>query len=305
MTAPEFIIAGAMRAGTTVLAETLAEHPAVFVTSPKEPNFFAVAQGALEFSGPGDQWFAGQNTADWESYQRLFPSDPGLVRGEASAMYLALPGVARDIAGKCPQVKIILILRDPVERAYSAWLYLRSKGRETTKEFAAALEQEEERRAQGYGPMWWYVGASRYDIGLAEFREVFPADRLLVLTNEELRSDPSAVLAAACTFIGVDAGQFSPRAPDRTVNGSGVPKAELLTRALYPSDRLREVLSRVAPPRARRLVQRAREAAVRGAPPMSDAVRVQLTAQLHDVGDLVRQWTGADTSSWQPVTAAE
>jgi hypothetical protein len=299
MTAPEFIIAGAMRAGTTVLAEAIAEHPSTFVTSPKEPNYFAVAHGALDFSGPGDQWFAGQNSADWESYQRLFPESRGIVRGEASAMYLALPGVARDIAGRCPQVKIILILRDPVERAYSAWLFLRSKGREGTRDFSAALEQEEGRRAQGYGPMWWYVGASRYDIGLAEFCEAFPADRLLVLTNEELRRDPSGVLAAACTFIGVDAGQLDARAQGRTVNGSGVPTAELLTRALYPSDRLRRVLSRVAPPPARRLVQRARKATVRSAPPMSDAVRRELTAQLHGVADRVRQWTGADTSPWQ------
>ena len=114
MGGPDFIIAGAMRAGTTALAAALGEHPDVFMCTPKEPSFFAVARGSLEFRGPADQSFAHDNVTDWNSYQALFRGAGSRLAGEASAMYLTLPGVAQEIRGRCPDVRIVLILRDPV-----------------------------------------------------------------------------------------------------------------------------------------------------------------------------------------------
>jgi hypothetical protein len=299
MRRPDFIIAGAMRAGTTALASALAEHPGVHMTRPKEPNFFAVAQGALDFTGPGDQWFAQQNTADWESYQALFPDSGSLVRGEASAMYLALPGTAAEIRMRCPEVKLVLILRDPVARAHSAWAYLRSKGREDLPDFVEALAAEQGRRRRGFGPMWWYTGASRYDLGLAEFYGAFPPAQLLVLTAEQLRRDPTGAVAQVCEFVGVDAAGFRAQALDRVVNGSGIPRSEVLTRLLYPSDRVRGVLSRAAPPVARTLVRRARAATVRRPAPMSSAARESLLAELSGVAAEVHRLSGTDTSQWE------
>jgi hypothetical protein len=295
---PDFIIAGAMRAGTTALADALAEHPGVHMTTPKEPNYFAVAHGALSFTGPGDQWFAQQNTADWTSYQALFPDEGSRVRGEASAMYLALPGTAASIAAACPDVRIVLTLRDPVERAYSAYLYLRSKGREPIQDFTQALSAEADRRAAGYGPMWWYAGASRYDLGMPEFMAAFDFSQLLVITNEQLRRDPVGTLALVCDHIGAGAAPCATRVLDRTVNGSGVPRAELMTRFLHPPDRLRGALSRLAPPAARAVVRRARVAAVRPPAPMPAAAQDRLRAELAGVLPALVEMRALDTSEW-------
>jgi hypothetical protein len=302
MTPPDFIIAGAMRSGTTALAAALSEHQSLFLTTPKEPSFFAVGRGSLEFSGPGDQWFARQNSADWQAYQQLFAPAAGRVAGEASAMYLAIPGVAGDIARRCPEAKIVFVLRDPVARAHSAWLYLRGQGREDLADFAVALDAERSRRKAGYGPIWWYVGASRYHLGLREYYDAFPRSSILVQTTEDLRADPRGVVARVCRFLGVEE-DVDPQALSRDVNASGVPRAEWLARLLYPSDRLRAAASRIAPTPVRQWVRRARAAAVRPPEGIPGECRRRLAEELSEVADEVAALTGLDTTRWTgPVT---
>ncbi len=297
MTRPDFIIAGAMRSGTTALAESLSEHPDLFLTTPKEPSFFAVGRGALDFCGPGDQWFARQNSADWPTYQALFAEAGSRCAGEASAMYLAIPGVAADIARRCPETKIVVMLREPVARAHSAWLYLRAHGREDIADFANALDAEARRREAGYGPMWWYVGASRYHLGLREYYDAFPSSSISVQTTEDLRADPRGVVARICEFLGVR-GDVEPRALSRDVNASGVPRSEWVARLLYPPDRLRAVAARMAPEPVREWVRRARASAVRPPTAMPEECRLRLAEQLSDVGREVTALTGVDTSRW-------
>lgn len=297
MTDPDFIIGGAMRAGTTALAEALAEHPDISMTTPKEPSFFAVGSGALTFAGPGDQWFAGQHARDWHSYQRLFAGPGGAVSGEASAMYLTLPGVAAAIEERRPDVKLVFVLRDPVARAHSAWLYLRAHGREELDDFAEALDAEGGRRQSGYGPMWWYVAASRYDEGLREFYACFPSSSIFVTTTEGLRADPQGTMSELWRFLGV-APATLPQALGRAVNAAGAPRADWLVRLLYPADRVRRTASAVAPPVVRRLVRRSRAAAVRPPAPMPAQCRARLVEQLHDVPRQVAELTGIDTTAW-------
>jgi hypothetical protein len=300
---PEFLIVGAMRAGTTALASALAEHPRVFMTTPKEPNFFAVSYGALDFVGPGDQAFARQNIRDWDSYAELFREAGTRVCGEASAAYLALPGVASEIRRRRPDAKIVIILRDPVERGFSAWQYLRGRGREHLREFAAGLAAEKERRSLGYGPIWWYVEASRYQERLEEYLTTFPRRQVHVLTNEELRRDPMGVMSRICTFLDVDPAQLPGSALTRVVNSSGVPRVEILTHVLHPHYRLREPLSRIAPPVVRQMVRRARTASVLGGGQMPSEARRWLQEELADVAAEVHKLTGVDTSHWQVPTS--
>ncbi len=299
MVAPDFVIAGAMRAGTTALSASLGEHPEVFMCSPKEPNYFAAQRGALDFSGPGDQGFARENVPEWTAYQELFEEAGEHLRGEASAMYLSLPGGAGEVRKRCPDIKIILILRDPVERAYSAWQYQRSKGREALHDFWAGLAAEEQRRLQGYGPMWWYVGAGRYQEGLQEYLETFPASQIHLLTTEALRRDAAAAMFGVCAFLGLDGATLRPSALAGEVNASGVPRLELLTRVLWAPQRVRAPLSRIAPPAVRRLVRRARTASLDRTGEMPAEARYWLREQLADVAPAVARLTGVDTSGWQ------
>jgi hypothetical protein len=299
MGCPDFIIAGAMRAGTTALASALGEHAEIFMATPKEPSFFAVAHGGLDFRGPGDQGFARDNISDWESYRRLFRDAGSRIRGEASAMYLSLPGVAADIRKRCPDVKIVIILRDPIDRAFSAWQYLRGQGREDLRGFTAGLVAEPDRRACGYGPMWWYVEASRYQIGLEEYFATFPKSQLLVFTTEELRRHSPAVMLRVCEFLGVDGAHFEPTALRSEVNRSGVPRVEFLSRLLYPSHRVRAPLSRITPPAMHRLVRRARVASLDAGRQMPSEARQLLRKELAAVGPEVRRLAGLDTHEWQ------
>jgi hypothetical protein len=300
MGVPDFIIAGAMRGGTTALAEAVGEHPEVLMCTPKEPNFFAVPRGALEFRGPGDQGFALQNVRDWPSYQRLFEDAAGRLRGEASATYLTIPGVASEIQKTSPDVKLIFILRDPVERAFSAWQYLRGKGRENLRDFREALTAEESRRCRGYGPIWWYVHASRYHIGLEEYLAHFGRHQLHLLTMEELRRDPAATISAVYRFLGLENPTFRPSALEREINRSGAPRLESLTRVLNPPHRLRVPLSHIAPPALRQLIRKARAASLDAAQAMPAEARSWLRAELAGVGPEVRRLTGLDTNDWQP-----
>jgi hypothetical protein len=296
MSPPDFIIAGAMRSGTTALADALACHPGVFMTEPKEPSYFTYRHGGESFSGPGDQWFARQNTATWSDYQALFRTAGDRVSGEASALYLAVPECIPDIASSCPDARIVLVLRDPVRRAFSAWLYLRSKGREHLTDVEAALDAEAARRDAGYGPMWWLAGASRYDVGLARFYEEFPADRIRVVLTEELRAAPETAVRDTCAFLGVPFHEGVVTALTREVNRGGEPRSRGLTRLLYPPDRVRGALSSVAPTRVRSAVRGIRASSLtRTNPAMPEPVRQRLLAQLGDVGPRVAELSGADT----------
>lgn len=256
---PSFILVGAQRAGSTALAEALAEHPDVSITEPKEPSYFATLFGSLDYSGPGDQWFASQNVADWDAYLNLYDSDAA-VSGEASVMYLAIPGTAAAICERLPGVKIVMVLRDPLSRARSAHAYLRVKGRETEKSFAAALSQERQRRGAGYGPMWWFEGASDYAPGIEEYIAAFGRDQVFVTTNEELKADPARVLADVSGFLGVpEASAPVEYLSSNAINSGGVPKSELLTRILYPPDNVRRFIRGLAPEKLRDVVRSARK----------------------------------------------
>lgn len=276
---PDFILAGAQRAGSTALAEALAEHPDVMITDPKEPSYFATLFGALDYCGPGDQWFASQNVSDWDEYLDLCDNG-ALVSGEASVMYLAIPGTAKAIRERMPDVKIVMVLRDPLRRARSAHSYLRVKGREPEKSFAEALTKEAQRREAGFGPMWWFEGASDYAAGLQEFFDAFGRDNVFVTTNEELKADPARVVAAVSAFIGV---RYSSAPTDlllsNAINSGGVPKSVLLTRILYPPDNVRRLIRRLAPERLRDLVRSARKNSTRPATASEDAL---------DTGTLLR-----------------
>lgn len=255
---PDFIIGGAQRAGSTALAEALSAHPDVSISDPKEPSYFATLFGSLDYTGPGDQWFAAQNVSNWESYIDLFDNGASLV-GEASVMYLAIPGTAAAIRERLPDVKIILILRDPLARARSAHSYLRGKGRETEKSFSAALAKERGRRAAGFGPMWWLEGSSDYAPGLREFISEFGRDRVYVTTNEELKADPARILASVSRFLGIpESGDPVNFLTSNAVNSGGAPRSAVLTRLLYPPDKIRHFLRRLAPAKLTSFVRFAR-----------------------------------------------
>lgn len=177
-----------MRSGTTSLNAYLREHPEISVGQPKEVHFF-------------DQNY--ERGLDW--YLQHFPDSDGTKAvGEATPAYLYLPEVAERIATTLPDVKILVLLRDPVERAHSHYWHNRSVGREKL-EFAEAIAAEPKRIARStvHRARYSYLDRGRYGSQLENLSRFIPMERILVQTFDEITADPTTVYKRTCRFLGV------------------------------------------------------------------------------------------------------
>ena len=153
MTMPNFLIIGAVKAGTTSLHDWLSQHPQIYMSSIKELNFFAFEGDNLEvFKGKfNKEYLAGFETT-LQGYRKHFQGVTNEIAiGESSPTYLYHPKAPERIQHYIPDVKLIAILRNPVERAYSNYLHTIRDSIEPFTDFAQALEEEESRIQDG----WW------------------------------------------------------------------------------------------------------------------------------------------------------
>ena len=218
MSLPTFLIVGAQKAGTTSLYAMLARHPDVFMSDPKEPGYFIRG-----FDDP-ERWqtlkrpVAGgtarpladvmQGIFTPADYAHLFASEAARQarhRGEASTPYLPSPHAAARIAETVPHARIVIALRDPVERAYSAWGYNLSRGNESAARFEDAVAQELAGQRNDYiwGSRYLYSGL--YAEHVARYLEHFPRDRILFLKFEDFKRSPGESFAKLCRFLDIPA----------------------------------------------------------------------------------------------------
>src|SRR3954451_22819855 len=211
MTFPTFLILGAAKAGTTALYYYLRQHPQVGMSRIKETNFFALMGRPLDFRGPGDDDYINRfSVTTWEGYCSQFPED-GKARaiGESSPLYLYSPDAPRRIAEALPAAKLVVLLRDPVDRAFSAFLHLVRDGRETATEFREALRREPSRIADHWEHIWQYRAMGLYHEQLSRYFETFGREQIRVYLYEELAAGPVDVLQDLFRFLEVDEA-FSP-----------------------------------------------------------------------------------------------
>jgi len=213
MNMPNFLVIGAQKAGTTSLNNYLAQHPMVYMSPIKEPDFFAlegVIKGADASRGI---------TTDLASYQRLFETD-GSFRavGEVSPIYLYSPVAAARIQHYLPQAKLVAILRDPVGRAYSAFLHNLRLGWEKNTDFLRALQAPElgswlmynavERHEEGLHqktPMpRHYIRRGFYFQQLKRYFDRFDHAQIKVCLYDDLRGDVNGLMADLFSFLEVD-----------------------------------------------------------------------------------------------------
>jgi len=199
MCLPNFLIIGAPRSGTTSLYFYLKQHPEVYLSPIKEPQFFA-------FEGAKDPALPPWSTSI-EVYESLFERarNEALI-GEASPIYLHTPGCAERIRSHIPDVKMIAVLRNPVDRALSHYLHHRRLKSEKAASFATALSLEEKRIAEGYHPAFFYKNAGLYSRHLKRYYAIFEREQLHVLLYEDLVDKPSVVIREIFQFLGVDVG---------------------------------------------------------------------------------------------------
>jgi hypothetical protein len=207
MPLPDFLIAGVPKAGTTALHAALVPHPDLYLSTVKEPKFFLSQGSPPRDGGPGDVQTYQEHVWRRGDYEALFdPAPPGTLRGEATPFYLYdLPAHDR-IRQLIPDARLILLLRDPVDRAHSNWTHLWNAGLEPEADFRTACHAEEERKAAGWAPFWHYVGLGRYGEQVQHLYRVFPRDQVLLLRYRDLTEAPAATLDRVCDFLGVRTG---------------------------------------------------------------------------------------------------
>ena len=184
---PNFLVIGAMKGGTTSLYNYLRLHPEVFMPVTKELHYFVAEKNLSRGVG-------------W--YERRFrEAGDAVAVGEASTDYTKYPlyqGVPERIAERIPRVRLIYVIRNPVERIRSHYLHDLARGRER-RTIGAAVSGNEH-----------YLAPSRYALQIEEYLKHFPREQLLLMTSESLRNDRSAALRRVHEFIGVDSGWSAP-----------------------------------------------------------------------------------------------
>lgn len=221
MTLPNFLIIGAAKSGTSSLYMYLKQHPQIYLSPIKEPHFFSYDSKSKMTSGPGD--FIPNAITDFEEYIHLFDGvKDEIAIGEASPTYLYREEAPIRIHALIPSVKIICILRDPAERAFSAYKHLVREHRETAKDFQEALALEEDRISKNCGPLWHFVNVGLYYQQLKRYYDLFDPKNILVLLQEDLLKDPTTVFSRIFDFLRVDP-EFLPDS-SKKYNISGLPK---------------------------------------------------------------------------------
>jgi hypothetical protein len=207
MALPHFFIAGVPKAGTTGLYAALVRHPQLYLPSVKEPKFFLSDGRPPRHGGPGDvQTYQGHvwRRADYEALFDAAPADA--LRGEATPFYLYDRDAHQRIRRLVPDAKFILVLRDPVDRAYSNWSHLWSAGLEKESDFLAACDREQRRHTEGWADFWHYLGLGLYGGQVRDLQGEFGRDQVLVMRYRDLRDEPITTLDRVCRFLGVATG---------------------------------------------------------------------------------------------------
>lgn len=219
---PNFLIIGAPRCGTTSLHDMLGQHPDIFMSAIKEPHFFA----GLDFPFPDNEIL--KITKDPATYQALFAGADDKLCGESSTYYLADPDAPRNIHTYNPDMKLIAVLRNPIERAYSHYLVFDRHGKQPQSFYEMVDEQ-----VRSGGPLARnVVELGKYGSQLERYRQLFPAEQLLVLDFEELTRRPEAALTKILAFLQVDPSYAAQLAANKAKNTYQVPRNKLVAKVL-------------------------------------------------------------------------
>jgi hypothetical protein len=216
------LIAGAAKCGMSSLYYYLKQHPDVFMSTPKEPDFFFAQFSKVPTSGIGDDCY--NIVRNYDEYRRLFEQSGGRKAiGDASHTNLyyyrkTIPLIKQYLGDP----KIIIILRNPVERAFAAYAELTLEGRESLP-FEDALRQEPKRIAEGWRPTWYYRDLGFYTHQVKAYIDNFSSVKICLF--DDLKRDPAAFMRELFRFLEVDVA-FR---PDMTTNYnlSGVPRSRI------------------------------------------------------------------------------
>jgi hypothetical protein len=298
---PDFLIVGAPKAGTTALHTALTQHPDAFLTRPKEPKYWMCDDAPPpHWRGPGDR----HSQQEWiwraDDYAALFTgARDDQVRGESTPFYLWSRGAHRRIGEALPDVKLIAVVRDPVDRAYSNWMHLWSDGLEPVADFRRAFGRQDERVAAGYAPFWRYRELGLYGEQLEHLFRHVPREQVLVMRYRALVDEPDVAVDRACRFLGIREGQVSSIPRD---NARSYAEPGWRTRILGPAVRSGARLGQFVPPQVWRRLSVPLVEQLSGSgthrPHLDPDQRAELIQVFAEDIALLSRLTGEDFSDW-------
>jgi hypothetical protein len=240
---PNFFLVGAPKAGTTSLYHYLRQHPQIYMSPIKEPNYFAseiridnFCEGMRDrarrdvealreyLNGPMSELRFGGMISEWDDYLKLFQHARGArAIGEASACYLWSRTAAANIFAKVPEARIIVILRNPADRAFSNYWHGVNEGVSRIS-FRQTIEGNLHRKSEQFDILYPFLEFGFYYEQVRRYLDVFGRDQVRIyLFEDEYRKREQQMLAEIFDFLGVDR-RFTPDMSERRLE-SQVPQS--------------------------------------------------------------------------------
>lgn len=246
MKLPNFTIAGFAKCGTTSLYHHLYEHPEIYLPKRKELHYFTYEK-VLKFKdkGPKDPEMHKFHTRTFDEYKNQYLSvGEEKAIGDISPTYAlydeGLKFLKETLGSK---TKIIVVVRDPLKRAYSNYLHLVRENRETLT-FYEALLKEDERKEDGYSNFWYYKYISSYYEHIVRLNKEF--DKILVVTFEEFVKNPGQGIKEIYSFLEVD-NTVIPKNINTKFNPGGVYKRNFITNFIFGRSKFNSLIKSTIP----------------------------------------------------------
>lgn len=305
--ASSLFILGVQKAGTTSLHDLLAQHPAIAAASPKEPNYYikiASQRPMVLASGATDMGSLPYFEA--EDYAATFgePGEDARYFLDSSTGYFPYDEALDAIASHCTEPRMIVVLREPVSRAYSAYNWARKVGWEPLASFEEALAEEDLRHAEGYWFSYWYRRHSEYAVRIRAVTERFAKVRFVMF--EDLATTPQSVCTEIFTWLDLPDHSIARVSANKSGSDTTAMRRALRRFATHRREdqgAMLQSIRNVVPPallaRIKRSLVRSLDASAAPPPPLAPETHAQLTAQFRtDVAE-VEEIIGRDLSAWR------
>lgn len=246
---PNFFVVGAAKSGTSSIATYLDAHPDVYVSPIKEPHYFSDDIRLNECNAKYRRRIAFdiaayfhqenliplhiahiENSAQYLALFREVRNESAI--GELSTGYLYSSNAAKNIFDFNPAAKIVMILRQPVRRAYSHYLMNLRDGWEGTHEFMNAIRRDYSQKNKGWGKSHLYVELGLYFEQVKRYLDVFPKEQIKILLYDDLNVNPEVFMAELFNFLEVDAGRLNQLDFLKHENAAALPKSRLVLKSL-------------------------------------------------------------------------
>lgn len=273
--APDFFVVGAAKAGTTAIYNWLSVHEEVFVPMVKEPGFFAYKnRRAQPRKGPFDPKYCAQITTSERDYRSLYKTAGQRLCGDVSPVYLLDENAPAEIYTARQDARIIMVLRNPVERAFSQFMHHIRDGLEESPTFEEALKKEDQRLRDGWSWGHGYATHGHYLAQVQRFFERFPRHQILVLEFNALQVSPELCWQKICDHLGIETTPLKYNEKVNVASGlSTVPSRPGVLRSLQHPGAVQKALKKALTPQCRSFLRQRLLGAGRSAPHLCAGTR--------------------------------